>query len=65
MLPLAKCRLLCYVLVAVVPVTHPGISKCALTLQDPDAHQADSSPDVWDRSVVEVRVERLDIPNYL
>lgn len=60
MLPLA----LGWVLVAGVPVAHPGISKCALTLQDPGVHQADSGPGAWGRSVVEVSIGQLDSPDH-
>lgn len=46
MLLLADRRTLCRVVVAEIPVSYPGINKCALTLQDPDVHQADSGSGV-------------------
>lgn len=64
MLLLADGRTLCRVVVAGVPVSHPGINKCALTLQDPDVRRADSGPGVCGRAVVKVSVGRLAITNY-
>lgn len=64
MLLLADGRTLCRVVVAGVPVSHPGINKCALTLQDPDVRRADSGPGVCGRAAVEVRVGRLDVTYY-
>lgn len=64
MLFLADRRTLCRVVVAEIPVSYPGINKCALTLQDPDVHQADSGSGVCGKAVVEVSVGRLDITNY-